>query len=115
MNHHTRVNVFGHRLGAEAADFGQHTTAEQAAASRKERTIVMIPTTLQNTVEQRLLILQKSIKLKIFLKHIRVIKVVRRLDKRDLFILKEPDRILQKTTAGNMVDVEDRDNFSRRL
>ncbi len=109
------MNVFGHSLGAEPADFKQHPAAEQPAASRKERAVMSVATGLEDAVEQRLLILQHSFELKILLKYIGVIEMMRRLDEGDQFILEKSYRVLQETAGRNMVDVENRNDFSRRL
>src|SRR5574341_1587502 len=113
MDHHARVNVFGHSLSAEPANFHQHTATEQPTASRKERAIVPITAGLKNTIEQRLLVLEGSLEVKILLKHVGVVEMVRRLDERNLIILKKSHRVLQETAGRNVIDVEDCDNFSR--
>src|SRR4249920_185406 len=113
MNRHARVNIFGHGLGAEPADLQQDTAAKQSTASCKEGTIVAIATSLKHTIEQRLLVLERSLELKIPLKHVGVVEMMRRLDKRNLFVLEKSDRVLQKTVGWNMIDVEDRNDFSR--
>ena len=112
MDHHTRVNVFGHGLGAEPADFDQHTTTEQAAASRKERAVMPIAAGLKHTIEQRLLVLERSLELKIPLKHVWVVEMMRRLDKRNVLILKKSQRVLQETAGRDVIDVKDRNDFS---
>src|ERR1043166_4579029 len=115
MDDHARVNILGHGFRAEPANFDQHTTAEQAAASRKERTIVPIAASLKDTIEQRLFILEHSIKLKILLKHVRVVKMMRRLNKRHLLILEKSHCILQETSGRNVIEIKDRDDFSQGL
>src|SRR4026207_1104511 len=113
MDHHARVDVFGHGLGAESADFDQHTTAEQPAASREERAVMPITAGLKHTIEQSLLILEGSLKLQIFLKYVGIVEMVRRLDERDLFILEKSYRIFQETAGRDVIDVENRNDFSR--
>src|ERR1041384_3943205 len=115
MDDHARVNILGHGFGAEPANFDQHTTTEQAAASCKERAIMPIAASLKDTIEQRLFILEYSIELKIFLKHIWVVKMMRRLNKRYFLILEKPHRVLQKTTGRDVIDIKDCNNFSRGL
>src|ERR1041384_3326774 len=115
MDDHARVNILGHGFGAEPANFDQHTTTEQAAASCKERTIMPIAASLKDTIEQRLFILEHSIKLKILLKHVWVVKMMRRLNKRHLLILEESHSILQETTGRNVIDIKDRNDLSRGL
>ena len=113
MYHHARMNVFGHGLGAEPADLHQYPAAKQPAASGKEGTIVAIATSLKHTIEQRLLVLERSLELKIPLKHVWIVEIMRRLDKRHLLILEKSHRILQETAGRNMIDVEYRYEFSR--
>ena|SRR5512146_1882439 len=113
MNHHARVNVFGHGLGAEPADLHQDTTAKQSAASGKEGTVMTIATSLKHTIEQRLLVLKRTLELKILLKHVRVVEMMRRLDKRNMLILEKSQRVLQETAGRDVIDVKDRYKFSR--
>src|ERR1041384_2170846 len=112
MDDHARVNILGDGFGAEPASFDQHTTGERAAASCKERTIMPIATSLKDTIEQRLFILEHSIELKILLKHVWVVKMMRRLNKRHLLILEKSHRILQEAPGRNVIDVTDRNDFS---
>ena len=93
MDDHARVNVFGHGFGPEPADLHQYTTAKQPAAAGKKRAVMPIASGLKDTIEQRLLILEKAFELKILLKDIWIIKIVRRLDERDLFILEKAHRV----------------------
>ena len=113
MDHHARVNIFGYGLGAEPADFNQHTTSEQPAAPREERAIMPITAGLQHAIEQVLLILEDSLKLQIPLEHVGIVEMMRRLNKCDLFILEKSYRILQETTGRDVIDIEDRNEFSR--
>src|SRR4029077_12237273 len=103
MDHHARVNVFGHGLGAEPADFDQHTTTEQAAASREERAVMPIAAGLKHTIEQRLLVLERSLELKILLKHVWVVEMMRRLNKRNLLVLEKSHRVLQETSGRDVI------------
>ena len=112
MNYHARVNVFGHGFGAKPADFQQHSAAEQPTTSGKKGTIVAITTSLKHTIEQRLLVLERSLKLQISLKHVWVVEMMRCLDKCNLLILEKTQRVFQETAGGNMIDVKDRNEFS---
>src|SRR3954469_15301304 len=112
MDHHARVNVFGHGFGAEPADFQQHSAAEQPAASGEKGTIVAITTSLKHTIEQCLLVLERSLKLQVSLKYIWVVEMMRRLDKCNLLVLEKTQRVFQETAGGNMIDVKDRYEFS---
>src|SRR5574341_1094109 len=113
MDHHARVNVFGHGLGTEPVNFHQHTTTEQSAASRKECAIMPIAAQLENAVEQRLLIFEDALELQILLKHVRVVEMVRRLDKRHLLVLEESYRVPQEAAGRDVIDIEYRNDFSR--
>src|SRR4026207_1250210 len=113
MDHHARVDVFGHGLGAEPADFHQYMPAEQPAASREERAIMPIAAGLKHTIEQRLLVLENALKLQIFLKYIGIVEMMRRLDEGNLFILEKSYRIFQETAGWDVIDVENRNDFSR--
>ena len=42
MDDHACVNVFGHGLGPEPADFHQHTTAKQPAATCKKGAVMPV-------------------------------------------------------------------------
>src|ERR1044071_10332500 len=74
-----------------------------------------IAASLKDTIEQRLFILEHSIKLKILLKHVWVVKMMRRLNKRHLLILEKSHCILQETSGRNVIDIKDRDDFSQGL
>src|SRR6478736_5867580 len=115
MDDHACVNVFGHGLGPEPADFHQHTTAKQPAAAFKKRAVMPIASGLKDTIEQRLLILENAFELKVLLKDIWVIKMMRRLNERDLFILEKAHRVSQETGAWNMVDIKNGDDFACRV
>ena len=100
MDHHARVDVFGHGLGAEPADFNQYMTAEQPAASRKERAIMPIAAGLKHTIEQGLLVLERFPQLQILLKYVGIVEMMRRLDEGDLFILENPTVSFKKLLVG---------------
>jgi hypothetical protein len=112
MDDHAGVNVFGHGFRTKAADFLQYATPEQSATPSEKSAVMAISSRLENSIEERLLIFEDLFYLQVLLKDVGIIEMMRCLDESYSLVLEKPDGVVQEIRSWDMIDIENRDDFS---
>src|SRR5437867_2198532 len=115
MHEHAGVDVFGNGVGLEPTDLHERAASEESRTPGKEGAIVAVTAGLKGPKKQDLLVFQFCFETEIFLKNVRIVKVMGSLDDRDSLVLEEPDRLAQEGRRWYMIGIEDRNQFSRSL
>ncbi len=107
------VHVLRDRLDGDVADLLQRLAAEDGRAAGEDRGVPVVAAGLDDVVEELPLLPVRGLRVvEPGLERLEVVEGVRRLHETQLFVLKIPDKARDEVRVGDVVGVEDDDEFA---